>query len=217
MHQNLVSQPTKVVFLDTNILSNIINYRDVDFSQIISQVYDTVYIHRAVKKEFKQHKTEVESFIEKYPNWFLFDENDEELLSEELYDQYNIVYSDVKEKLKEIDARRNIFGHANEGEAHSITAAYIIRGDYICSHDLSIQETITELDLSIEDGDELRLICQHNLYDLCDLILQAQLAKRSVCRQFVSVFHEDFRVSKNNGKKQIYTKAMQKFDQRFPN
>ncbi|MDQ0413023.1 hypothetical protein [Mesobacillus stamsii] len=200
MQQNLIPSTKKVVFLDTNILSNIITFKDIDFSQIISQVYDIIFVQRVVKEEFKKDQAVVEALINKYPNWFIFDENDEEILSEDLYDQYNIVYKDVKEKLKEMDKRRDIVGHANEGEAHSITAAYLIQGDYICSHDLSIQEAIIELDLSIENDEELRLIYQHNLYDLCGIILQNGLAKRSSCRQFVSVFHEDFRKSTNKKK-----------------
>ena len=172
---------SEACLIDANIIFYIHDIEKIKgFSDIIECVYKQVIIHEAVYKELDASG---KAFADGKINaslWEMFDEN--KLSSTQKVD-YKNSFRDIESKLLEIDKKRGKSGRPGIGEINALAAASAIHAEFICSNDYSIQEVISDLRLEIYPGgdDELepKLLVQHRFLELCALVCDKGILRRS--------------------------------------
>lgn len=187
------------VFVDTNILFHADAYELDNVFEWIDQLYEEVYIHQMVLDEMLRPSTrqKVQHYIDS-GLWFLFNPDDENCLSDDLYAIYESYVSEMKQAFRQLNEKkkaqgRRLKGTNDLGEIHCLAAALLLSATIICSNDGDIQEIIDDNQLEVASKDEdfnVRII-QDTLKDFCFYTYRNDIASESKVRKFMKAFQKD--------------------------
>lgn len=92
------------VFVDTNILFHADAYDLENVLEWIHSLYEEVYIHQMVLDEMLREsaRQKVQQYIDA-GQWHLFDPDDENCLSDELYEVYESYVDEMKQAFRKLD------------------------------------------------------------------------------------------------------------------
>lgn len=187
------------VFIDANIIIYAESFEKTDVFLWINNLYEEIYIHKTVLDELKllSIREKINGFINE-KRWLLFDPEDEDTLSDNLYDLYDAYVDDIHESFRQLDEKKLAESrepkHTNNlGEIHSLAAAVLLNAGIICSNDLDIREVIEDSEILITRDDETKsiLITQDTLEDFCFYVVVYKIAKRKLARTFFKTIHPD--------------------------
>lgn len=187
------------VFIDTNILFHADSYQLDNIFEWIDQLYEEVYIHRIVLEEIvsPNARQKVQSYID-LKKWHLFDPDDENCLSDDLYEIYEGYVSDVKQAFRALDKKkekqgRRLKGTNDLGEIHCIAAALLVSATIICSNDSDIQEVIDDnnLEVASEDEEQNIKLVQDTLKDFCFYTCMYGIASPAKVRKLMKAFQKE--------------------------
>lgn len=187
------------VFIDANIIIYAESFEKTDVFLWINDLYEDIYIHKTVLDELKLSSTrkKINGFITE-KRWILFDPEDEETLSDALYDLYDAYVGNIHESFRQLNAKKIVesreLKYTNDlGEIHSLAAAVLLNAGIICSNDLDIREVIEDSEILITADDETEsvLITQDTLEDFCFYVIVYEIAKRRIARTFFKTIHPD--------------------------
>lgn len=187
------------VFIDANIIIYAESFEKTDVFLWINDLYEDIYIHKTVLDELKLSSTrkKINGFITE-KRWILFDPEDEETLSDALYDLYDAYVDNIHESFRQLNAKKiaesRELKYTNDfGEIHSLAAAVLLNAGIICSNDLDIREVIEDSEILITTDDETEsvLITQDTLEDFCFYVIVYEIAKRRIARTFFKTIHPD--------------------------
>lgn len=187
------------VFIDANIIIYAESFEKTDVFLWINDLYEDIYIHKTVLDELKLSSTrkKINGFITE-KRWILFDPEDEETLSDALYDLYDAYVDNIHESFRQLNAKKIVesreLKYTNDlGEIHSLAAAVLLNAGIICSNDLDIREVIEDSEILITADDETEsvLITQDTLEDFCFYVIVYEIAKRRIARTFFKTIHPD--------------------------
>lgn len=187
------------VFIDANIIIYAESFEKTDVFLWINDLYEDIYIHKTVLDELKLSSTrkKINSFITE-KRWILFDPEDEDTLSDALYDLYDAYVDNIYESFRQLNAKKIVesreLKYTNDlGEIHSLAAAVLLNAGIICSNDLDIREVIEDSEILITTDDETEsvLITQDTLEDFCFYVIVYEIAKRRIARTFFKTIHPD--------------------------
>lgn len=187
------------VFIDANIIIYAESFEKTDVFVWINKLYEEIYIHKTVLDEVKlsSAREKIDSFINRN-RWILFNPEDEETLSDALYDLYDAYVDNIHESFRQLNAKKIVesreLKYTNDlGEIHSLAAAVLLNAGIICSNDLDIREVIEDSEILITADDETEsvLITQDTLEDFCFYVIVYEIAKRRIARTFFKTIHPD--------------------------
>lgn len=187
------------VLIDTNIIIYATKYQKNDVFQWIESLYEEIYIHKIVLDELLSStaRTNAERKVNA-GKWILFDPDDEETLSDEMYDIYEGFLSDVKQAFVELDEKkiregRPLKNTSDLGEMHSLAAAMILGASIIFSNDYDVLEVIHDSHLCITlDESKASVLLEHDsLIDFCYYLVFFKIELKSPVRKFLKHFEED--------------------------
>lgn len=187
-------------FIDSNILIYGESFQKADVFCWIHNMYESIYIHKTVLDELITGKAreKVTDLIDKDNHWILFDPDDEQTLSDEMYDLYESFVKDIREAFHQLDEKKREEGrplkNTNDlGEIHSLAAAMLFSANIICSNDVDIREVIedSQLSITLEEDEESLLIEQDTLEDFCYYAIVLGIDKPSLIRKFFKTVHPD--------------------------
>ncbi|OCS92668.1 PIN domain-containing protein [Caryophanon latum] len=187
------------VFVDTNILLQADWYQHDSIFEWIDALYEEVYIHQMVLDELLSvsARNKVTQYIDD-GRWHLFNPDDENCLSDDLYDIYEGYVHQMKQAFRQLDQKkmeqgRRLKGTNDLGEIHCLAAALLISAAIICSNDGDIQEVIddNELEVASEDETENRKLVQDTLKDFCYYICLHKIAPESKVRKLLKAFQKE--------------------------
>ena len=186
-------------FIDANIIIHAESFKKADVFQWIHDLYEEIYIHKTVLNELKLPSAyeKVKGFITE-GKWVLFDPEDEEKVTDEMYDLYESYMDDMREAFhqleqKKISESRELKNTNDLGEIHSLAASVLLNASIICSNDLDIREVIEDsgIVITVEDSEESKLITQDTLEDFCFYVITFEIAKRKIARQFLKTIQSN--------------------------
>ena len=187
------------VFVDTNILLHADMYQHDNIFDWIDALYEEVYIHQMVLDEIlsasARHK--VTQYIDD-GRWHLFNPDDENCLSDDLYAIYEGYVHQMKQAFRQLDQKkveqgRRLKGTNDLGEIHCLAAALLLSATIICSNDGDIQEVIddNELEVASEDEQQNMKLVQDTLKDFCYYICLHKIASGSKVRKLLKAFQKE--------------------------
>lgn len=187
------------VFVDTNILLHADMYHHDNIFDWIDELYEEVYIHQMVLEEIlsANAKKKVTQYIDE-GRWHLFDPDDENCLSDELYAIYEGYVHQIREAFRQLDQKkmkqgRRLKGTNDLGEIHCLAAALLLSATIICSNDGDIQEVIDDNQLEVASVDEqqnIKLI-QDTLTDFCFYTYKHGIATSPQVRKLMKAFQKE--------------------------
>lgn len=181
------------VFIDANILIHAASYQSADVFQWINELYEEIYIHKMVLDELRisSVRQKVESYIEQGA-WNMFDPDDEETLSDDLFAIYEGYVRDMRQAFEDLNQKKiredRPLKHTNDlGEMHCLAAAMLLGASIICSNDYDIKEVIEDasVKVTIDEESESIFIEQDTLVDFCYYVIKKEIASRSMARKFL--------------------------------
>lgn len=187
------------VFIDANIIIYAESFEKTDVFVWINNLYEEIYIHKTVLDELKLSsvKEKIMGFITG-KRWLLFDPEDEDILSDDMYDLYDAYVDNIHESFRQLDEKkiaesRKLKNTNDLGEIHSLAAAVLLNASIICSNDLDIREVIkdSEILITVDEETESMLIMQDTLEDFCYYVIIHKIAKRRAVRTFFKTVHPD--------------------------
>lgn len=191
-------RPGKVL-IDTNILLHADAYKHDNIFDWINSLYEDVYIHQMVLEEIlsASAREKVQLYIEE-KKWHLFDPDDENCLSDDLYEIYQGYVSEIKQAFRALDQKkemqgRRLKGTNDLGEIHCLAAALLLSATIICSNDGDIQEVIDDNSLEAASEDEERNIklVQDTLKDFCFYTCMHGIASAPKVRKLMKAFQKE--------------------------
>lgn len=184
------------VFIDSNILIHATQYQLADVFLWIDQLYEEIFIYKVVLDELLETavRSKVLAYIEK-GKWCLFDPDDEEALSEEMYIIYERHVGDIKHAFRQLDKKkiqqgRQLKGTNDLGEIHCLAAAMLLSASIICSNDYDIKEVIDDatLVISVDEMADDVLIQQDTLLLFCYYVIYFHIEEISKVRKLLKTF-----------------------------
>lgn len=188
-----------IVFIDANMINYAAAYQRDDVFLWMNDLYEEIYVHRAVWDELlvSSVRTKIEAML-RQEKWTLFDPENEQVLSDDLYDLYESFVKDVREAFRQLNRKKEATGRLTKnthdfGEIHSLAAAMLLSANIICSNDYDIREVIndSQLEIGLDEEEESQLIVQDTLEDFCLYIAQSKIASESTVRKFFKAIHAD--------------------------
>lgn len=180
------------VFIDANIIIHAESFHKTDVFLWIHKLYEDIYIHKTVLNELElpSVREKINGFIAE-GKWILFDPEDEEVVTDGMYDLYESYVDDMRDAFRQLDEKKiteeRTPKNTNDlGEIHSLAAAVMLSAGIICSNDLDIREVIedSEIFITADDEKESALIIQDTLEDFCFYVIISEVAERKITRQF---------------------------------
>lgn len=181
------------VFIDANILIHAASYQSADVFQWINELYEEIYIHKAVLDELRisSVRQKVEMYIEQGA-WYMFDPDDEATLSDDLFAIYEGYMHDMRQAFADLNQKKiredRSLKHTNDlGEMHCLAAAVLLGASIICSNDYDIKEVIEDasVKVTIDEENESIFVEQDTLVDFCYYVIRKEITSRSVARKFL--------------------------------
>lgn len=187
------------VFVDTNILLHADMYQHDNIFDWIDALYEEVYIHQMVLDEIlsARARKKVTQYIDD-GRWRLFNPDDENCLSDDLYVIYEGYVKQIKQAFRALDQKkvtqgRRLKGTNDLGEIHCLAAALLLSATIICSNDGDIQEVIDDNELEVVSQDEqqnMKLV-QDTLRDFCYYICLHEIASGPKVRKLLKAFQKE--------------------------
>jgi len=187
------------VFVDTNILLHADAYQHDNIFDWIDALYEEVYIHQMVLDEIlsASARKKVTQYIDE-GRWYLFNPDDENCLSDDLYDIYEGYVHQIKQAFRQLDQKkvtqgRRLKGTNDLGEIHCLAATLLLSATIICSNDGDIQEVIDDNQLEVaseEEQQNLKLV-QDTLKDFCYYICLHKIASAPKVRKLIKAFQKE--------------------------
>lgn len=187
------------VFVDTNILLHADMYQHDNIFDWIDALYEEVYIHQMVLDEIlsASARNKVTQYIDD-GRWHLFNPDDENCLSDDLYAIYEGYVHQIKQAFRQLDHKkveqgRRLKGTNDLGEIHCLAAALLLSATIICSNDGDIQEVIddNELEVASEDEQQNMKLVQDTLKDFCYYICLHKIASGPKVRKLLKAFQKE--------------------------
>lgn len=187
------------VFIDANIIFYATKFLNKDVFQWIESLYEEIYIHKQVLDELVSStaRASVETKLGE-GKWLLFDPDDEETLSDDLFDIYEGFFSDVKQAFADLDEKkiregRRLKNTNDLGEMHSLAAAMLIGASIIFSNDYDVLEVIhdAQLCITLDETQESVLIEHDSLVDFCYYLVDYKLESKGPVKKFLKLFQGD--------------------------
>lgn len=180
------------VLIDSNILIIASDYKLINVFQLIDALYDEVYIHKIVYDELLLSEVKQNVDAKLRDDWELFDPDDEDTLSDDMYEIYNQYFAYVKQGFANLDEKKTSLGlplkHTNDlGEMHSLAAAMLLGASIIFSNDYDISEVIkdSQLSITVDEAKESELIVHDTLVDFCVHLIDYEIETESKVRKFL--------------------------------
>lgn len=187
------------VFIDTNILLHADVYQDDNIFEWIDALYEEIYIHQMVLKELLSTSAQLK--VTKYIDngrWKLFNPDDENCLSDELYIIYEEYVRYITEAFRALNRKKEqqgrlLKGTNDLGEIHCLAAALLLSATIICSNDKDIQEVIDDHELEVVSRDEQQNIklVQDTLKDFCYYVCLHKITTSSKVRKVLKAFQKE--------------------------
>lgn len=187
------------VFVDTNMLLHADMYQQDNIFEWIDALYEEIYIHQMVLDEIlsASARKKVTQYIDE-GRWYLFNPDDENCLSDDLYDIYEGYVHQIKQAFRQLDQKkvkqgRRLKGTNDLGEIHCLAAALLLSATIICSNDGDIQEVIddNELEVASEDEQQNIKLVQDTLKDFCYYICLHKIASVPKVRKLLKAFQKE--------------------------
>ncbi len=135
----MILSPT---FIDTNIILYILNFKDEDITEWLSQLYEKIYIHKDIYDEIYTNKKAVDELL-KHENWLLFDPDSEYTMSDSEYNEYTAYHDNVRDVFLAYQFERKNKQSLDTGDISILASCLHQKVKLITSNDKDFIEVIT--------------------------------------------------------------------------
>ncbi len=181
----MILSPT---FIDTNIILYILNFKDEDATEWLSQLYEKIYIHKDIYDEIHINKKAVDELLE-HEHWLIFDPDNKFTMSDREYDEYTAYHDNVRDAFLEYQYERKTKQSLDIGDISILSSCLHQKVKLITSNDKDFIEVITREGYSLaadtmeEEDIEIEVI---GLAELGVLLISNGICERKKYKKFLS-------------------------------
>ena len=180
------------VFLDSNMIIYISNFKKYDVVTWLNALYNKVYVHTQVLDELLY--SELKDFCNKQielGNWILFNPEDETILNDIQFEIYNSLYSEVRRDFTKYQLTRDEKQTTDRADVGILAGCRTLSIAVISTQDGDFKKVITTNNYVVnveedESGEDV-LIEVHDLEKLGFLCIINDIATFPQVKRFISV------------------------------